>query len=308
MPADSAASLWGGRFADGPSPELVALSRSTHFDWQLAPLRPRRVAGARAGARGGRVTSTPTSSTRCIAGLDAIDAGVPTAAIRPLDDRRRRALRARARAGAMPSGPSSAASCAPVAAATTRSPRSSGCTCSTTRRTIAHQLVAADRRDRRRRRARIPMPSCPAAPTCSTRSRSCSRTTCSRTPGRWCATSSGCATGGCAPRQSPYGAGALAGGALGLDPAPIAAELGLGAPMPNSIDATASRDVVAEFAYIAAQLGIDLSRFAEDIILWDDPRVRLRAARRRATRPARRSCRRRRTPTSPSSPAASPGA
>ncbi|HEX7834581.1 MAG TPA: argininosuccinate lyase, partial [Pseudolysinimonas sp.] len=28
--------LWGGRFADGPSPELAALSRSTHFDWELA--------------------------------------------------------------------------------------------------------------------------------------------------------------------------------------------------------------------------------------------------------------------------------
>jgi argininosuccinate lyase len=67
---------------------------------------------------------------------------------------------------------------------------------------------------------------------------------------------------------SPYGAGALAGGALGLDPVLIAHELGLGEPMPNSIDATASRDVVAEFAYIGAQVGIDLSRFAEDVILW----------------------------------------
>ena len=28
--------LWGGRFASGPSPELAALSRSTHFDWRLA--------------------------------------------------------------------------------------------------------------------------------------------------------------------------------------------------------------------------------------------------------------------------------
>ena len=27
--------LWGGRFASGPSPELEALSRSTHFDWRL---------------------------------------------------------------------------------------------------------------------------------------------------------------------------------------------------------------------------------------------------------------------------------
>src|SRR5690606_8847594 len=29
--------LWGARFASGPSPELVELSRSTHFDWILAP-------------------------------------------------------------------------------------------------------------------------------------------------------------------------------------------------------------------------------------------------------------------------------
>ena len=29
--------LWGARFASGPSPELAALSRSTHFDWVLAP-------------------------------------------------------------------------------------------------------------------------------------------------------------------------------------------------------------------------------------------------------------------------------
>ena len=28
--------LWGARFATGPSPELAALSRSTHFDWELA--------------------------------------------------------------------------------------------------------------------------------------------------------------------------------------------------------------------------------------------------------------------------------
>jgi len=68
---------------------------------------------------------------------------------------------------------------------------------------------------------------------------------------------------------SPYGAGALAGSSLGLDPALVASELGLSAPSENSIDATASRDVVAEFAFIAAQLGIDLSRFAEEIIFWN---------------------------------------
>ena len=67
---------------------------------------------------------------------------------------------------------------------------------------------------------------------------------------------------------SPYGSGALAGSSLGLDPELVARELGLSGPTENSIDATASRDVVAEFAFIAAQVGIDLSRFAEEIIIW----------------------------------------
>nr|WP_245325126.1 argininosuccinate lyase [Microbacterium amylolyticum] len=68
---------------------------------------------------------------------------------------------------------------------------------------------------------------------------------------------------------SPYGGGALAGSTLGLDPALVASELGLDRPAENSIDATASRDVVAEFAFIAAQIGIDLSRMAEEIIIWN---------------------------------------
>lgn len=67
---------------------------------------------------------------------------------------------------------------------------------------------------------------------------------------------------------SPYGAGALAGNTLGLDPNLVARELGFVAPTQNSIDATASRDVVAEFAFIATMIGINLSRFAEEIIIW----------------------------------------
>ena len=35
QPAGSV-SLWGGRFAGGPSEALQALSQSTHFDWRLA--------------------------------------------------------------------------------------------------------------------------------------------------------------------------------------------------------------------------------------------------------------------------------
>ncbi|WP_449278243.1 argininosuccinate lyase [Leucobacter sp. GX24907] len=70
-------------------------------------------------------------------------------------------------------------------------------------------------------------------------------------------------------RFSPYGGGALAGSSLGLDPRIVAAELGLGDPLENSIDGTSARDVVAEFAFIAAQIGIDLSRFSEEIIVWN---------------------------------------
>ena len=67
---------------------------------------------------------------------------------------------------------------------------------------------------------------------------------------------------------SPYGSGALAGSSLGLDPEAVAAELGFASAAENSIDATASRDVVAEFGFIAAMVGVDLSRLAEEIIIW----------------------------------------
>lgn len=67
---------------------------------------------------------------------------------------------------------------------------------------------------------------------------------------------------------SPYGAGALAGNTLGLDPNQVAASLGFAGTTQNSIDATASRDVVAEFAFIASLIGINLSRLSEEIIIW----------------------------------------
>ncbi|MBU6144489.1 MAG: argininosuccinate lyase, partial [Acidobacteria bacterium] len=67
---------------------------------------------------------------------------------------------------------------------------------------------------------------------------------------------------------SPYGAGALAGTSLALDPNVVSEALGLTAPMANSIDATSSRDVVAEFAFIGSLIAINLSRFAEEIIIW----------------------------------------
>jgi argininosuccinate lyase len=67
---------------------------------------------------------------------------------------------------------------------------------------------------------------------------------------------------------SPYGSGALAGTSLGLDPELVAAELGFASSVANSIDGTAARDVVAEAAFVLAQIGVDLSRLSEDVILW----------------------------------------
>ncbi len=68
--------------------------------------------------------------------------------------------------------------------------------------------------------------------------------------------------------DSPYGAGALAGSSLGLDPLRVADDLGFSGSTPNSIDGTASRDFVAEFAFVLAMIGVDISRLAEEIILW----------------------------------------
>jgi argininosuccinate lyase len=67
---------------------------------------------------------------------------------------------------------------------------------------------------------------------------------------------------------SPYGSGALAGSSLGLDPNAVATDLGFSSAAWNSIDGTASRDVFAEFAWVAAMIGVDLSRISEEVILW----------------------------------------
>ena len=67
---------------------------------------------------------------------------------------------------------------------------------------------------------------------------------------------------------SPLGAGALAGSALELDPHAVAVELGFDAPIPNSIDAVSDRDFVAEFLFVAAMVGVHLSRLGEEICLW----------------------------------------
>ena len=67
---------------------------------------------------------------------------------------------------------------------------------------------------------------------------------------------------------SPYGSGALAGSSLGLDPEAVAADLGFSGAVENSIDGTSSRDFAAEFAFVNAMVAVDISRLAEEVVLW----------------------------------------
>jgi len=68
--------------------------------------------------------------------------------------------------------------------------------------------------------------------------------------------------------ELPLGAGALAGNPFGVDRNRLARELGFPSVLPNSIDAVSSRDFALEFLSAAAILGVNLSRMAEDLILW----------------------------------------
>ena len=74
----------------------------------------------------------------------------------------------------------------------------------------------------------------------------------------------------CARRADvlPLGAGAIAGSTIVLDRELIARELGLSRLSQNSIDAVSDRDFAAEFLFVLAMIGMHLSRFSEDLILW----------------------------------------
>ncbi|NPA58433.1 MAG: argininosuccinate lyase [Aquificae bacterium] len=69
--------------------------------------------------------------------------------------------------------------------------------------------------------------------------------------------------------QMPLGSGALAGVDFPIDREFTAKELGFVEVMRNSMDATASRDVVIEFLSDGAICMANLSRQAEDLIIWN---------------------------------------
>lgn len=68
--------------------------------------------------------------------------------------------------------------------------------------------------------------------------------------------------------QCPLGSGAVAGAPLKLDRSIASRELGFEKPAANSMDATSDRDFVIEFVNALSLLGVHLSRWAEELILF----------------------------------------
>ena len=68
--------------------------------------------------------------------------------------------------------------------------------------------------------------------------------------------------------ESPLGAAAMAGTSYPIDREYSAKLLGFNKPMSNSIDAVSSRDMLLETLSNVAILSVNLSRLAEEIILW----------------------------------------
>jgi argininosuccinate lyase len=71
--------------------------------------------------------------------------------------------------------------------------------------------------------------------------------------------------------HSPLGAAALAGTPYRIDRKRTAKALGFAEPMRNSLDAVASRDFALEYLSAAAIAATQLSRLAEEIVLWSSP-------------------------------------
>jgi argininosuccinate lyase len=70
----------------------------------------------------------------------------------------------------------------------------------------------------------------------------------------------------------PLGSGAIAGAGFALDRQAVAAELGFDGVTHNSIDASGDRDFVAETLAAAALAMVHLSRLAEELVWWSNPR------------------------------------
>lgn len=66
----------------------------------------------------------------------------------------------------------------------------------------------------------------------------------------------------------PLGASASGGSSLPLDPSATARFLGWDVTFDNSLDAVGARDFASEYGFCCAQTMVDLSRLADELILW----------------------------------------
>jgi argininosuccinate lyase len=258
--------LWGGRFSSGPSPELARLSKSTHFDWQLGPYD---LAGSRAHAKALAAAGylTDDELVRMLDALDRLRVAFEDGSFAELESDEDVH-------GALERGLIEIAGA--ELGGKLRAGRSRNDQIATLvrlylldhARAITHRVVDLVDAIAAQAEAHLgaPMPGRThmqhAQPVLLSHHLLAYAWPLVRDLERlrdWSVRA----------RSSPYGAGALAGSSLGLDPQLVATELGLGRPTENSMDATASRDIVAEFAFIASLIGITLSRFAEDIIIWN---------------------------------------
>jgi argininosuccinate lyase len=258
-------SLWGGRFAGGPSDALAALSKSTHFDWRLAPYD---IAGSRAHARvlhqAGLLSDGDLHTM--LSGLGDLLADVRSGAFLPAegDEDVHTALERGLieRIGAEVGGRLRAGRSRNDQVATQfrmylrDQARLLGAKVLRLTEALAEQ--AAHHPD-------AAMPGRThlqhAQPVLLAHHLQAHAWALLRDVQRWVDWDRRAAL-------SPYGSGALAGSSLGLDPEHVATDLGMTGAVENSIDGTASRDFAAEFAFVAAMTAVDLSRLAEEVILW----------------------------------------
>jgi len=259
-------SLWGGRFAGGPSEALAKLSESTHFDWRLAQHDIRgSQAHARVLHRAGLLSETELEGM--LAALEQLSADVESGEFTPLPEDEdvhtalERGLIDRAGAqlgGKLRAGRSRNDQIATLVRMYLREQA----------REVSHLVldVVDALLDQATKAGDAAMPGRThlqhAQPVLLAHHLLAHAWPLLRDVDRFIDWDVRAA-------RSPYGSGALAGSSLGLDPAAVAADLGFTGPVDNSIDGTASRDVVAEFAFVSAMIGIDLSRFAEEIIVWN---------------------------------------
>jgi len=263
--ATTSGALWGGRFSGGPADALMALSRSTHFDWRLADVDLRgSIAHARVLHRAGLLDDDALAAM--VAALEQLRADVASGAFAPAPDEEdvhaalERGLIERAGAdlgGRLRAGRSRNDQ---IATLIRMYLRDQARALAAGVLDVVDALVA-----QAAAHPTAPMPGRThlqhAQPVLLAHHLLAHAWPLLRDVERWADWDRRAA-------RSPYGSGALAGSSLGLDPAAVAAELGFDGPVENSIDGTASRDVVAEFAFVAAMVGVDLSRLAEDVVIW----------------------------------------